>query len=85
VTADALLLVLLLAGVPAAVITTVIVVCLAAARRKKQPPPVGLGDLTGRQALAAAWQAHARLAAVEDRVLDLERRLEARDRRGGAA
>jgi hypothetical protein len=85
VTGDLLLLVLL-AGVPAAVITTVLVVCLAAERRRRRPPPVGLGlvDVTGRQALASAWQAHVRITALEDRIRDLEQQTGARHR-GGAA
>jgi len=82
--ADLLLLVLLLAAVPVAVITTVIVASLATANRK-QPSPAGLGDLAGRQALAAAWQAHARLAVLEDRIRDLERQVAVARRRGGAA
>jgi hypothetical protein len=82
--ADLLLLVLLLAGVPVAVITTVILGSLTAARRRR-PPPGGPADVTGRQALAAAWHAHARLAALEDRVRGLERHATANDRRGGPA
>jgi hypothetical protein len=87
VTADLLLLVLLLVGVPTAVITTVIVVSLAAARRRQQSPPVGFGlvDGTGRQALVAAWHAHARLAVLEGRVADLEQQASIVRQQGGAA
>jgi hypothetical protein len=86
VTGDLLLLVLLV-GVPAAVITAVLVVCLAAEPRRHWSPPVGRGlvDGTGRQALVSAWQAHVRIAALEDRIRHLEQHTGADQHRGGAA
>jgi hypothetical protein len=85
VTGDLVPLLIVLVGVPMATITTMLVVLLRATRRTTPPPPAVLPDLAGRQALAAAWHAHARLAALEDRVTDLERRTGLHDRRGGAA
>jgi hypothetical protein len=74
-----------LIGIPAAVITTILAASMAAARRRQKDVPLQLGDTTAQRALAAAWQAHARLAALEDRVTDIEQRTGLRDRRGGAA
>jgi hypothetical protein len=79
------LLLVALVGIPGAVITTILAASMAAARRRRMVAPLQLGDTTGHQALAAARQAHARLTALEDRVIDLEQRTCLRDRRGGAA
>jgi hypothetical protein len=79
------LLLVALVGIPGAVITTILAASMATARRRHKDVPLQLGDTTGHQALAAAWQAHPRLTTLEDRMSDLEQRTCLRDSRGGAA
>jgi hypothetical protein len=70
------------------VITSVIVCSVAADRRRcRRPPPsfARAADPAGRQALGVAWQAHTRLAVLEDRVRNLEGQTAPPTRRGGVA
>jgi hypothetical protein len=85
VTADLLLFSLLLFGLPIVVITLIVVAAMTAARRRKPSLPVALPDQMTRQAWASAWQVHVRLAQLEGRVRELERRDSTLGERGGAA
>ena len=79
-----LLLVACLLGMPAVLITGIVVAALSAARRRQVSRPAGGPDLAARQAWAATWQAHVRIAQLEDRVRALEHG-ERPTRRDGAA
>jgi hypothetical protein len=68
-----LLSLLALLGVPAALVTLVVLAALVVTRRRShQPPAAAAGDPAARQAWAAAYTAHVRLARLEERVRDLE-------------
>jgi hypothetical protein len=70
---EALLSLLVLLGVPAALVTLIVLAALTVTRRRTTQPPGRPDDPAARQAWAAAYTAHVRLARLEARVRDLER------------
>jgi hypothetical protein len=73
---DILLSLLALLGVPAALVTLVVLAALTVTRRHTLQPPgaTASSDPAARQAWAAAYTAHIRIARLEARVRQLEAR-----------